>query len=485
MPDVIGGETRPLPFELLTPVIQNSIVPSEPVPCGLPIFPEDSNEKITVLLRVSLNEFTAISNTIDVGRDIAYGSKSQYIWWLWSVSIMCAAFCEEMAQCFTDENEALIAAVAAAIRNNPQLRLAIADAIQQEGGATPGLPLSDQAAAENSLPENVYDEEGDCILDNLWGGILYLVQTGNRAINDFFEIVESAGNTLETATIVAETIPAAGDYVAAAGAFADQLQENISEGYAAAYTEEYEEQLACAIFCIARENCDLSIDQLIQVLNDRLPSPEDVSDFGMVMARIGSGTYSGPEIADVAFYLYFTALRFGQQFGDTLGIRPLTDMMSLGADFLSSDNWELLCACVWDWEQVYDFTIDAQTWTDLAGGTTNYVSDNGWEHAPSPNVGRLQIKLELASAIDVISARIEYTSPTITGDTQTVTIYKDSGYTIVEVQPYSDNVLFTTDFSTDQLALDTAASVNPNTDPIPGYLYRITLRGTGTPPPAP
>jgi len=342
---MFDASPRPLPYPLDRASNLEVIVPEGDEICGLPAFPEDSDEQITVLFRLSLNQFVALATAIDVGSDIAYGNDGLKVWYLWQVAVMCASFCEEMALCFQDENPALMTAVAEAIRNNPTLRLAVSDAISEEGGATPGLPLSETASATNRLPDNVYDEEGDCILDNLWGGILYLVQTANRAINDFFEIIESAGNTLETATIVAETIPAAGDYVAAAGAFADQLQENISEGYAAAYTEEYEEQLACEIFCIAKENCDLSIDQLIEILNQRLPDPGDFSDFGLVMARIGSGTYSGAEIADVAFYLYFTALRFGQQFGATLGIRPLTDMMSLGADFLSSDNWELLCDC--------------------------------------------------------------------------------------------------------------------------------------------
>lgn len=339
---------RPLPYLLR---FQYSVAPQEitgeDAPCTSPVyFPEDADEPLPVVFSCSLNEYTQMLSALIIGAQVIYPNSFVDVMNMFMRNWECDMdLCERVALCFTEENSALMDAVAAAIRNNPTLRLAISDAISQEGGAIPGLPLSETEAASNSLPENVYDEEGDCIYDNLWGGCLYLVQTANRAINDFFEILESAGNTLETATIVAETIPAAGDYVAAAGAFADQLQENISEGYAAAYTEEYEEQLACSIFCVAKENCDLSIDQLVDILNQRLPDPGDFSDFGLVMARIGSGTYSGPEIADVAFYLYFTALRFGQQFGDTLGIRPLTDMMSLGADFLSSDNWEILCDC--------------------------------------------------------------------------------------------------------------------------------------------
>jgi len=342
---VFTAAARTLSFPLDRVLAIEAETPEGEALCGVPIFPEDSDEKITVLFRLSLTEFVAIASAIDAGRDPAFGRDAVKVWWLWVANLMCASFCEEVATCFTNENEALMAAVAAAIANNPALRNAISDALSENGGATPGLPLSEGSAALDRLPDEVRDEEGDCIPDALWGACLYLVQSGNRAITDFFEQTEAATNTLETSGIVAQTIPAAGAYASAAVEFADQIAENLQEGYAAAYTEAYEESLACALFCAASLGCNLSLDMMIQIVSNRLPDPEDVSNFGLVMARIGTGTFTGPEIADAAFYIYFTALRFGQQFGDILGVRPLTDLMSLGADQLASDNWETLCDC--------------------------------------------------------------------------------------------------------------------------------------------
>lgn len=253
--------------------------------------------------------------------------------------------CDMVAACFETGNEALINALANAIRSNPLLQAAIADALTQQGGGVPGRSLTTGQATGNLLPDNVVDEDGNCIDNNLWGAMLYVVQSGNRVIEDFFQVLESASNTLESMEIVSKTIPAAGDYISAAAGFADQMQENIAEGYTAAYTETYEQQLACAWFCAARTDCDLSIDTMLTVLNDRLSSPLDFGDFGEIMAGIASGTWVGDEIADVAFLVYLSALRFGQQFGDQIGIRPLPVIMSLGADQLASDNWEALCDC--------------------------------------------------------------------------------------------------------------------------------------------
>lgn len=342
---MFSAPPRKLMFPLYNQLANEVASPEGDAYCELPVFPEDGDEKITVLFRLSLNEFVVLASAIDVGSDIAFGNDALKAWILWSNAYMCASFCEEMAQCFTDENEALMSAVAAAIRNNPSLRQSITDALEQEGGGTPGAPLSDEAAASDTLPDNVRDEFGDCILDNLWGGMLYSTQSGNRVIVDFFEIIEVASNTLESMEIVSRAIPAAGDYIATAAAFANKLQEFFAEAYTGAYTEAYEQSLSCDMFCAARAGCELSIDTILSVLNARLSAPLDIADFGEIMVGVASGTWVGDEIADVMFIIYFSALKFGQQFGDIIGIRPLTVIMSLGADQLSSDNWTILCDC--------------------------------------------------------------------------------------------------------------------------------------------
>jgi len=297
--------------------------------------------------------------------------------------------CDMIAQCFEDQDPGLMAAVAEAFRNNPTLRAAISEALTEEGGATPGRPVSDQQAAQDTLPENVRNEEGDCIPDNLWGACLYLVQSGNRAITDFFDILEAASNALEASAIIAQNIPAVGQYAASAAQFADQMRETIAEGYAAAYTEDYEQSLACDLFCLAKADCELSLDQMIATMNARLTSPIDIGDMGEIMAGIASGTWIGDEIADIAFMVYFSAVRFGQQFADKIGVRPLSDLMSLGADQLASDNWQILCDCGEAWILELDFTGSdmPENWTLISGthvpgsGVLPVISSGGFSQA--------------------------------------------------------------------------------------------------------
>jgi len=483
MPTPYTGEVRKLPYPLDRAVALEVEMPAATGGTILPAFPDDPDEIITVFFRWSLNNFIAMATAIDVGRDPAYSTDGDIIWWIWATSIM-ADLCSEVAECITNENPALVDALANLIANNAQIRNAINAANAENGGSTPGMPITQEQAEQDLLPANVKTGD-DCDLDALWGACLYLVQSANRSITDAYEQIEVATNTLEAMAIGAEVIPAAGNYVSAAAQFADQLLENITEGYAGAYTEEYEQQLACMLFCIAKDTCELNLAIVIDRIGARLDFTEVLPDFGVLMTEVGAGTWSGDSIADVSFWIYFAALRFGQVYGGTIGIRPLTVLMSLGADQLASDNWEALCDCPVTWTQVYDFTIDEQGWTGLGGGTANYVAGNGWAHEPPPYVGRLQIKLVLASPIDIETVRFEYTSPTITGDTQTVTLYQAPAYTPVDSQGYTEDVTFVTPFTSDLVAVDTVASFIATTDPIPGYLFRITLTGTGTPPPAP
>lgn len=320
--------------------LENPDCDSSPV-----LFPDETTP-VKFVFEASLAQVTKMLSALEKGAQLSYPNEWHNVWWSFVQNLECkVTICEEVAQCFTDENEALMIAVAAALQNNPTLLAGLSGAISNLGSGVPGQPLTTSQSSADFLPANVKPDD-ECDNDALWGACLYLVQSGNRAITDFFEDIEAASNTLETSAIVAETIPAAGDYAAAAANFADQLQENLTEGYAAAYTENYEEQLACEIFCAARAaDCTLGMDTLIDIMNERLPDPAEVTSFGLVMTRIGTGIFSGQEIADAAFLIYFTALKFGQQFGSTIGIRPLTDLMSLGADQLASDNWETLCDC--------------------------------------------------------------------------------------------------------------------------------------------
>ncbi len=435
---------RLLPFPLDRAVELVVETPAGEEVCGLPVFPADSDERITVLFRLSLNEFVALASAIDAGIDPAYGADAQKVWWIWVARVMCASFCEEMALCLTNESQPVLDALSNLFVTNTQIINAIQQAVAAAGGSTPGAPISASQAAANILPENL---PPNCDMNALWGGCLYLVQSGDRAIGDFFDILEVATNTLERASITASAIPAVGADIAAVAAFADQLLSEIAENYVAAYTQTYEEQLACEIFCAARDTCELSVDTLINVINARFASPLNVSDFALMMASFMTGVYTGEDVANFAFLLYFTALKYGQKFGATVGIRPLTILMGLGADQLASDNWQTLCACPGQCWSTDDFTISDQGW---ASGIRNdppynasYSAGIGWVRGKDAGSGSIPLEIWKAHSNGTVIKALEvYYTLTAGGDTINYGRFSDADSVSAGITIAEDNNAF-------------------------------------------
>jgi len=367
---------RELEYPLKNQLVIETETPDGYAPCGLPVFPEDSDEKITVLFNLSLNEFVALASAIDVGSDIAFGEDGLKVWLLWQGSVMCASFCEQMATCISEGDEDVINALAEALRSNPALIAAVSDSVAAGSTWLPGQTTTTAQRSADNLPPNVKDGD-ECIKNALWGACLGLVQEVNRYITDFFEQIEAASDTLETAAILAEAIPAVGTAAAAAAQLADQIQETLADQYFAAYGLDYENGLACELFCLALEDCALTIDQIINVFEVRVGSIT-FEDFAAFAVYAAGGDFSGDQVADIAFYMFFEAFKFGQSFAGLIGLKSLAVLMSLGADQLDSDNWESLCGDCAPVFDDYDFTIDEQGFAPLLTDYAVYHAGEGW-----------------------------------------------------------------------------------------------------------
>ena len=79
------GSARPLSWPLLNPLVLSRTTEDDPECEGSSfVWPEDSDERVPVIFNLSLNEYTVLSSTIDVGSDIAYGIDAIRVWWLWT-----------------------------------------------------------------------------------------------------------------------------------------------------------------------------------------------------------------------------------------------------------------------------------------------------------------------------------------------------------------------------------------------------------------
>ena len=426
MPTPFGGEVRELPYPIDRAVSLQVTTPDGEEVCGIPDFPEDSDERITVLFRLSLNEFVALASAIDAGIDPAYGSQAQRIWWIWVANVMCASFCEEVEQCITTD-----AAVQTAIDNFTALQMfAPTSAIYQAMVAQiPGFPGVNPQGVPRTTEQQAIDQADapehnpTCDLDILWAQCLALTQQTNRAIVDVFEVVEAATNTVELIDTLSE-IPFIGFVKEVLGIditldLIQYYQNSVAEGYNAQYTTDVENEIACELFCLCRGDCQVTTGRMYEVVSTRMathftiPGITDLLELSQFVTGV---TISGTTVVDAAFFMAWGAVAFGNfLFGGRFdnGVQLILALM---ADEPSND-WTLLCSecdnCA-DYNFVLDSfspiwkaRFDPATENDLS----SYLIAVGW--TPVNNFtgsDNFQNQIYILNAINCDNLHVEYSA---------------------------------------------------------------------------
>lgn len=346
------------------------------------VFPDEDTE-IKFVFKASLAQVTRMLSALEKGSILSYPTEWHNVWWSFVRNLECTVtICDEVADCIESTpavRDAIDGVIASALREPTS---AVRGALSDIGVPVPGQPLSPTQAASDLLPANV-KPGGICDNDALWGACLYLVQSGNRTITDFFEILALATDVLEAAQTTLNAIPVVGQYIGLAAGYAGAMQDWLADSYSAVYTESYEQGLACDLFCAAQDTCELSLDAAINVMNTRLSAPIDISDYAeIITAFITHGAWVGDEIADISFLLFLTSLKFGQKFGGQVGVLTIQTVLSLGADQLASNNWEVLCTDCATFPTAI-ITPDAWFETESNFGTNLTYEGNGYWIATS------------------------------------------------------------------------------------------------------
>lgn len=166
--------------------------------------------------------------------------------------------------------------VADCIETSEIVQSAITENVLQSGGYAPvpdtnlteGSPppvLSSSAKNSSILPPDVV-AACDSQPQLLMGLARTIVRELDETVTDFLELLEYASNTLEAWASVSSALPSAVTSVITQGLdWLDWVMEVLSELYSAAYTQNVEDELTCAIFCYMMDNCDLSLAALGEI----------------------------------------------------------------------------------------------------------------------------------------------------------------------------------------------------------------------------
>lgn len=244
-------------------------------------------------------------------------------------------FCNEMIKCINTDSD-----VQKAIR-----KLINSSAY---AGSNPGTEMNSEEL--NTDIGNAEVNNPTCDLDILWAQCLAVVQTTNRFIVDVLEKIETATNAVELAD-VASDIPVAGETKNLVGInfvleMVQYWQNTIAEGYNAGYTLEYEQNLACELFCSCKGDCLITVQRIFDIMLGRVIEHlnfDDIHDFVSLLETIFGVTLDGTIVTDMAFFAAWGSVVFAQYlFGDVFDGISMNLVLALAVND-ASDDWMILC----------------------------------------------------------------------------------------------------------------------------------------------
>lgn len=420
------GDIRPLNFPLNRSADLESETPNDPSVTFLSLDDwntEDPDERVDIVLNLSLNEYVALATCVDVGRDIAYGDNSLYLWWVWTRSLFSMSICDSIIACINDPESG------------------VSDAIYDLLGGGSYQPSRDYGQSQNDLDLSS-SLNPTCDKDILFGQVVQLVDYLDQLNTDFFEILEVASNTTEfLAEVVGDITFIDESSLDAAISWIAFIQDSIAENYAAQVTQSYKDDLACEIFCLAQTACEVTPRLLYDLFKDRLSS--SISLEGVIwdtLDFLAGGSWSGSQIADFMFYGQL-ALRsqLGKYF-EKFAYQDIETRLSIYSNDPNPD-WELLCDTCCEDSEDFDFLTDAYETVWFPRNTIAnviWVNGVGWT---GENPGGTQIASASWATITNVTATYDVTGGS--GDRARIFQFASSTGTLgalIGTLPFTGNV---------------------------------------------
>lgn len=353
------GSQRKLPYPLRDTLDLESVVGSG----GVPVLSldgwstEDTEERVDIILNISLDEYVAIASALDVGRDIAYGDNSIYLWWVWVRSLLSMNPCQFVLDCIND---------------TPEIQQAIATYSNSSSitGTTP--------EQQGILDTDVFGSQSPCDNDEIYGMTLQMTDLLNEISVDILELFVTAFSTPGRIGDIIEAIPGLGILP-----FDDMFQMiekmavQVFGAYEAAYDTQVREDISCDLFCIAQATCTLTLEDARDYFQSKVVASLDNTDFLHVIEDILVNNWIGEQGIFMMHWFILDTIIFG---GETLGIDTARIVTTIATYFNDPNpDWSTLCTCVEPWESILDFTtsdlmdIAAGVWVDGVGYQTTFT----------------------------------------------------------------------------------------------------------------
>lgn len=205
----------------------------------------DSDQRVTITLDVSLNEFVAISSAIDAGSDIAFSDQAVMLWALWVSGANTMPLCDQIAEC---------------IANNPTVQEALTAYLGNEN-----VPISTSESRIGTGDGNILAGLS-CDDDDVWGYAVAIVDYLDAVNRDILERVENAPSLSASVARLADYIPLIGDlpFVDDLSDLVEWIQGEGLSSYEAGLTEPLKDDLYCGLWRIMCPSCQIFAEDIVR-----------------------------------------------------------------------------------------------------------------------------------------------------------------------------------------------------------------------------
>lgn len=292
---------------------------------------------------------------------------------LWRNALYYATWSDECGEAMNCAN------VADCIENDGQTRSAIQNIVnsasQPQSIVTPGQAMTVQQANTPLNPVPV-----DCNPDELWAQCEQLIDYMANATTDTLEYIETYSNAIEGAQFI-EMAPFLGTAVDEAQIdqvleFLDWIISNVKEYFDAANTAPARQEIACSLFCACRDDCEITVQRMWDMLNERLggiltPTSIDTLEelIEACVAIVGNGS--------IALDMGLVVITGFAKFAGYMGVQGIDKTLNLVLRVAMNDannDWQLLCTeCPDNWCH----TIDLETTNGASSGIVLTVEAPG------------------------------------------------------------------------------------------------------------
>lgn len=329
------GTRRPIQYPLdrsadiesdtpLVPIIDNSTIDG---------FPIDPDERINIILNMSLNEYVALATCIDVGRDIAYGDNSIYLWWIWVRSVISMTICDDVTSC---------------IETNEGTQNAISNIISGIGNG--GIPSGGSSGGGASAIINITNNttnilagSSGCTDDNMYAVATRIAELAFEAVGQVYEAIDLAISPTELMAEVGDNAPAVA--TGAPSTVADWyiwIQDTAQDAWLVYDTAQERIDVACDLFCIMKDNgCSLTFDDIATYFWDSAGTPIEASSLEVLMTFMAGQILAEP-IGRISLAFVFATLAVGAKFADIENVGLFLTVIAAYVDE-TNNNWTLEC----------------------------------------------------------------------------------------------------------------------------------------------